>query len=269
MRSRFTRDGWKRIRLAAIAILAVPVTMALVPTASKPEEVGLSSERLQRVREACSGTSMRRRVRRRDAGRPQGQDRPPRGAGPDGHRIEEADAEGRHLPPGVDVQADHRRGGDDDGRGREGPPHRSGVALHPRVQGHRRSRWRSRARRRRRPRRAPAGGARGGRSRRAPPEFDTVSAPREITIRDLLTHGSGLMSGGLGEQRRRRSARPTDTLATYIPKLASRAARLPAGHAVALQRPGRLRRAEPHRRGGVGPDVRSVPASSGSSIRSA
>ena len=52
MRSRLTRDGWKRIRLAAIAILAVPVTMALVPTASKPEEVGLSSERLQRVREA-------------------------------------------------------------------------------------------------------------------------------------------------------------------------------------------------------------------------
>ena len=52
MTSRLTRDRWKRIRLVAIATLAVPVTMALVPTASKPEEVGLSSERLQRVHEA-------------------------------------------------------------------------------------------------------------------------------------------------------------------------------------------------------------------------
>ena len=45
---------------------------------------------------------------------------------------------------------------------------------------------------------APAGpggpGGRGG----PPPEVDLVSATREITIRDLLTHGSGLMSGGLG-----------------------------------------------------------------------
>jgi hypothetical protein len=52
MTSRLTRDRWRRIRLVAIATLAVPVTMALVPTASKPEDVGLSSERLQRVHEA-------------------------------------------------------------------------------------------------------------------------------------------------------------------------------------------------------------------------
>src|SRR5204863_9422732 len=54
----------------------------------------------------------------------------------------------------------------------------------------------------------------------AGPEFDTVSATREITIRDLLTHGSGLMSGGLGGSAAPMRA-PTDTLATYIPKLAS------------------------------------------------
>ena len=42
---------------------------------------------------------------------------------------------------------------------------------------------------------SPGGpGGRGG----PPPEVDLVSATREITIRDLLTHGSGLMSNGLG-----------------------------------------------------------------------
>jgi len=61
---------------------------------------------------------------------------------------------------------------------------------------------------------APAGGGRGG----PPPEFDTVPAAREITVRDLLTHGSGLMSGGLGNSAAPRRE-PTDTLATYIPKL--------------------------------------------------
>src|SRR5262249_6884239 len=45
---------------------------------------------------------------------------------------------------------------------------------------------------------AAAGGGRGGAAaggRGGATEFDTVSASREITIRDLLTHGSGLMSG--------------------------------------------------------------------------
>ena len=68
---------------------------------------------------------------------------------------------------------------------------------------------------------APAGpggpGGRGG----PPPEVDLVSATREITIRDLLTHGSGLMSGGLGNATAEPAATrgPNDTLATYIPKL--------------------------------------------------
>ena len=70
---------------------------------------------------------------------------------------------------------------------------------------------------------APAGpggpGGRGG----PPPEVDLVSATREITIRDLLTHGSGLLSGGLGNATAGEAAlrRPNDTLATYVPKLGS------------------------------------------------
>jgi CubicO group peptidase (beta-lactamase class C family) len=53
--------------------------------------------------------------------------------------------------------------------------------------------------------------------------FDVVSATREITIRDLLTHTSGLVSGGLGASAAGKLAprTPTDTLATYIPKLAA------------------------------------------------
>ena len=72
---------------------------------------------------------------------------------------------------------------------------------------------------------APAGpggpGGRGG----PPPEVDLVSATREITIRDLLTHGSGLMSNGLGNATAGAAATrgPDDTLATYIPKLGAAA----------------------------------------------
>jgi CubicO group peptidase (beta-lactamase class C family) len=65
---------------------------------------------------------------------------------------------------------------------------------------------------------SPGGpGGRGG----PPPEVDLVCATREITIRDLLTHGSGLMSNGLGNATAGAAATrgPDDTLATYIPKL--------------------------------------------------
>jgi CubicO group peptidase (beta-lactamase class C family) len=51
--------------------------------------------------------------------------------------------------------------------------------------------------------------------------FDLVPATRPITVGDLLKHGSGLLSGGLGQRAAGTAAQraPQDTLATYIPKL--------------------------------------------------
>ena len=53
-------------------------------------------------------------------------------------------------------------------------------------------------------------------------EIYTVPATRDITVRDLLTHTSGLVSGGAGTREANRIA-PRDTssnLAAYMPKLA-------------------------------------------------
>jgi CubicO group peptidase (beta-lactamase class C family) len=55
-----------------------------------------------------------------------------------------------------------------------------------------------------------------------PPKFYTVPAEREITIRDLLTHTSGLSSGPMSTSDIRRpeiARKPTDTLADYVPRL--------------------------------------------------
>jgi len=68
------------------------------------------------------------------------------------------------------------------------------------------------------PRPGPAAAGAAGTGRGGPPEFDVVSASREITVRDLLTHGSGLASGGLGASKTPEHG-PSDTLASYVPKL--------------------------------------------------
>ena len=55
----------------------------------------------------------------------------------------------------------------------------------------------------------------------AAPRFHTVPAERQITIRDLLTHTSGLASGPMGNSDVRKVARKAnETLADYIPRLA-------------------------------------------------
>jgi CubicO group peptidase (beta-lactamase class C family) len=55
-----------------------------------------------------------------------------------------------------------------------------------------------------------------------PPKFYTVPAERPITIKDLLTHTSGLSSGPMGQSEAAKIRRkPEETLANYIPRLGS------------------------------------------------
>lgn len=61
-----------------------------------------------------------------------------------------------------------------------------------------------------------ARGARGGKA-----DVDLIAAEREITIEHLLTHTSGLQSGGLGAAVDPVRRSNDETLATYIPKLAA------------------------------------------------
>jgi CubicO group peptidase (beta-lactamase class C family) len=63
----------------------------------------------------------------------------------------------------------------------------------------------------------PAGRGRGA----APQEIILTPATRPITVRDLLTHTSGLASGGAGSREANRIAprNPSETLAAHVPKL--------------------------------------------------
>ena len=54
-----------------------------------------------------------------------------------------------------------------------------------------------------------------------PGGFYVVPAARELTIRDLLTHTNGLMTGGIGSKAGPPRPAAGDTLATYIPRLAA------------------------------------------------
>ena len=64
---------------------------------------------------------------------------------------------------------------------------------------------------------APAAGA-----APAAPRFYTVPAEREITIRDLLTHTSGLASGGISNREAQKVAlKGKESLADYLPRLGS------------------------------------------------
>jgi CubicO group peptidase (beta-lactamase class C family) len=69
-----------------------------------------------------------------------------------------------------------------------------------------------------------ATGGRAGGAGSAPPRFYTVPAQRDVTIKDLLTHVSGLGSGPMGNSDIEKVARKDgETLADYIPRLGSTA----------------------------------------------
>ena len=107
----------------------------------------------------------------------------------------------------------------------------------------------------------------GGAARDESPSFYTVPATREITIRDLLTHTSGLVSGGVSASEAAKIDRTrTDTIGTYLPKLATVPLAFQPG-AMGVQPRRRLRRARPHRRGRVGSAPRPVPE--GADVRAA
>ena len=207
----------KRIVWALVAVAAVPL-MALVPTASKPEEVGLSGERLQRIHQA-----IQRHVDAKDiSGAVTLVARKGRIAHYEAHGLMDLEAK-KPMPKdghfrlasmskpitgaAVMMLVEEGKIRLSDPVSRFIPEFKSTnkVAVP-------------------KPGAAASGGGGGGRGAggrgAAAPEFDTVSASREITIKDLLTHGSGLMSGGLGNSAAPQRA-PTDTLATFIPKLSS------------------------------------------------
>jgi CubicO group peptidase (beta-lactamase class C family) len=76
--------------------------------------------------------------------------------------------------------------------------------------------------------RGGGGGARGGRGGRGgpPPVFTTVAAQREVTVKDLLTHTSGLASGTMSNSTVSAAAvsrKQGEKLADYIPRLGSTA----------------------------------------------
>jgi len=65
-----------------------------------------------------------------------------------------------------------------------------------------------------------ATGGRAGGAGTAPPRFYTVPAQRDVTIKDLLTHVSGLGSGPMGNSDIEKVAlKDGETLADYIPRL--------------------------------------------------
>src|SRR6185436_12214982 len=65
---------------------------------------------------------------------------------------------------------------------------------------------------------ATGGGGRGQRG--APPRFYTVAAEREVTVKDLLTHTSGLVSGTISNSENGKVAlKGKESNADYIPRL--------------------------------------------------
>jgi CubicO group peptidase (beta-lactamase class C family) len=66
----------------------------------------------------------------------------------------------------------------------------------------------------------PGGAGPGGNAAGSEPRYYTVPTERPVTVRDLLTHTSGVVSGQLSNAAARAvAAQPNETLADYIPRL--------------------------------------------------
>jgi CubicO group peptidase (beta-lactamase class C family) len=65
-------------------------------------------------------------------------------------------------------------------------------------------------------------GAGGGRGQAPPPDVYTVPADREVTVRDLMTHTAGVVTNGPGARMAAKLAprNANETLATHIPRVA-------------------------------------------------
>jgi CubicO group peptidase (beta-lactamase class C family) len=202
------------LRRLSIVLLALSLTAAIVPT-GRPEDVGLSSERLQRITDvvqryigakdiagAVTVVTRRGRVAHFEAQglmdvesklpmrkdgifRMASMSKPVTGVAVlmlvEEGKIRLTDPVSRFIPEFKDTKVAIAK------------PNPSGEA-------------------------AASGTGRGG---GAALEISLVPAARPITIRDLMTHTSGLASGGAGSRDAARIAprNATDTLATYIPRL--------------------------------------------------
>ena len=195
--------------LALLAFLALPVGTAT--TVGKPEEVGLSSERLQRVAQM-----IQRRIAAGDlAGAVVAVARKGRVAYVNAQGVMDLETKQPMTPAnmfriasmtkpvigvGIMLMVEEGKMRINDPVSRYIPEFRNmkvAVAqLAPGARG------------------AGAGGP------TASPQFYTVPAQREITIKDLLTHTSGLGSGPMGNSDIEKVARKDgETLAQYIPRL--------------------------------------------------
>ena len=226
----------KRRAFGAIVAAAVPLSIALVPMA-KPEDVGMSSERMPRITQvmqnyidahqvtgAVSIVARRGKVAyfeaaglmdlehktpmRKDAiFRMASMSKPVTGVAimmlVEEGKVRLTDPVSRFIPEFKNLKvAVPKAGSPEAARGRAARTYQQGSGTEPS---------------------APRAAGATGRGRGAPPpEFDEVPAIREITVRDLLTHTSGLESSGLGnrEASRRAPRRGTDNLAGYVPTLA-------------------------------------------------
>jgi CubicO group peptidase (beta-lactamase class C family) len=198
--------------LALLAFLALPVGTA--PTVGKPEEVGLSSERLQRVAQM-----IQRRIAAGDlAGAVVAVARKGRVAYINAQGVMDLETKQPMTPSnmfriasmtkpvigvGVMVMVEEGKLRLNDPVSRYIPEFRNmKVAMAQPATGR------------------GAGGAPPAGGPPAPPQFYTVPAQREITIKDLLTHVSGLGSGPMSNSDIEKIARKDgETLAQYIPRL--------------------------------------------------